>query len=303
MSLDVSIVIVSWNTRALTLDCLRALPAACAPLAWEAIVIDNASTDDSASAIRAEFPQTRLIVNARNIGFAAANNQGMRAAGGRYFLLLNSDTLPEAGSIAALVRHADTQPGAGLIGPRLLNADGSYQASCWHLPTLGEELLNATGLGVRCVRPEFPGFGERECSAPRAVGCITGAAMLARREAVAQVGGMCEDYFMYGEEPDWCWRMARAGWETRHFPGARIVHLGGQSTRQSRAPMLRALYRSKIEILRRFRNPAHAHLLRCAVMLVWAIKHLRMRPRPADATMMWSDLAFTHGREARSPQG
>jgi hypothetical protein len=146
------------------------------------------------------------------------------------------------------------------------------------------------------VRPEFPGFAERECAEPRVVGCITGAAMLARRAAVERVGGMCEDYFMYGEEPDWCWRMARAGWETRHFPGARIVHLGGQSTRQMRAPMLRALYRSKIEILKRFRNPAHAQLLRAVVTLVWSFKNLLMRPRPANATISWSDLAFRRRR-------
>jgi N-acetylglucosaminyl-diphospho-decaprenol L-rhamnosyltransferase len=291
MSLDVSIVIVSWNTRALMLDCLAALPAACAPLAWEAIVVDNGSTDDSVAAIRAAFPATRLFVNEHNAGFAAANNQGMRAAGGRYFLLLNSDTLPEPGSIAALARHADEHPRAGLIGPRLLNADGSFQASCWHLPALGDELLNATGLGVRFVRPEYPGFAERECTEPRVVGCITGAAMLARREAVAQAGGMCEDYFMYGEEPDWCWRMARAGWATRHYPGARIVHLGGQSTRQVRAPMLRALYRSKIDILKRFRNPAHANILRSVVTLVWWTKWLLMRPRPAHATIRWNDLS------------
>jgi GT2 family glycosyltransferase len=290
---DLSVIIVSWNTRDLLLACLHALPAACEGLAWDAIVIDNASTDGSIEAIRTALPQVRVIENAGNVGFARANNQGMAASQARFYLLLNSDTLPEPGSLTRLLRHAETQPGLGLIGPRLLNPDGSFQPSCWALPSLLSELLSATGLGERVVRSGYPGFAERDCQHDKSVGCISGAAMLARREAVQQVGGMSEKLFMYGEEPDWCWRMAAAGWGVGHHPAARVVHYGGQSTRQVRAEMLRALYRSKITVLSRYRSHTQGQILRLAVTLVWWLKWQLVRPVSPEPTIRWRDLEST----------
>ncbi len=289
---DVSIVIVSWNTSQLVLDCLRALPEACAGLRWEAHVVDNASTDGTVEQVARDFPLTVLTVNNSNIGFAAANNQGIAKSNAHYVLLLNSDTVAQPGSIAELVHFADAHPKAGIIGPRLLNTDGSFQASCCDLPSLSSEVLSATGLGERLINKGYPGVVERRCDRPMQVGYIAGAAMLARAEAVVQVGGMTTDYFMYAEEADWCWRMGKAGWETWHNPASRIIHHGGQSTRQVKASMIRALYRSKIMMLRKIRGDIAAFILKTVVVLVWGVKWvvaLRTRREPGPV-VRWSDL-------------
>jgi hypothetical protein len=291
--MDVSIVLVSWNTRDLVLDCLRSLPAACAGLTWEAIVVDNASVDDSAAVIQRELPHVRVIANDTNVGFAAANNRGFRASTSRYALALNSDTLARPGSIAHLVQFADARPQAGVIGPRIWNPDGSFQSSCSDLPSAPIEILSVTSIGERFVRSGYPGFNEADCEKPFKPGYVSGACMLLRRAALDQVGPMTEDYFMYGEEVDLCWRMWRAGWETWHDPEAHIVHYGGQSTRLVKANMIRALYRSKVRVLGRFRGKWHARALRVAVVTVWRVKWLLalLAGRDADVPKIgWADL-------------
>jgi hypothetical protein len=291
--LDVSVILVSWNTRDLVMACLRSLPAACAGLSWEAIVVDNASSDDTVASIHRDLPDVRVIANPSNVGFAAANNIGIRASAARYVLCLNSDTVAHAESIAHMVQFADARPRAGVVGPRLLNADGSFQSSCSDLPTAGIEILSVTSVGERLLRAGYPGFAEAECQQPFKPGYVSGACLLVRREAADQVGLMTEDYFMYGEEVDWCWRMWRQNWETWHDPDARIVHYGGQSTRQVKASMIVALYRSKVEVLRRFRGNLHAQLLRATVFVVWRIKWLLALMRGGDHSIpkiRWADL-------------
>jgi N-acetylglucosaminyl-diphospho-decaprenol L-rhamnosyltransferase len=159
-------------------------------------------------------------------------------------------------------------------------------------------MLSVTSIGERFVRRGYPGFAERACLEPLSCGYVSGACMLARREAFASVGLMTEDYFMYGEEVDWCWRMWRAGWETWHDPAAKIVHYGGQSTKQVKATMLRALFRSKIEVLRRFRGSLHASLLRLAVFAVWRTKWAAsamravLKRQPVEQPIIgWRDLS------------
>lgn len=291
--LDVSVILVSWNTRDLVMACLRSLSAACVGLSWEAIVVDNSSSDGTVTSIHNEFPDVRVIVNPSNVGFAAANNIGIRASAGRYVLLLNSDTIAYAGSIAHMVCFADAHPRAGVIGPRLLNTDGSFQPSCADLPTAGIEILCVTSVGERLLRTGYPGFAESDCQRPFTPGYVSGACLLVRREAVDQVGLMTEDYFMYGEEVDWCWRMWRHKWEIWHDPDAFILHHGGQSTRQVKAGMIVVLYRSKVEVLSRFRGQTHAHLLRIAVFVVWRIKWLLALMRGGDPgvpKIRWADL-------------
>lgn len=272
MPLDLAVILVSWNTRELILACLAALPAALGDLRATIWVVDNGSHDGSTAAIRAQFPTVRLIENTQNGGFAAANNQALRASAGRYALLLNSDTVPEPGSIEQLVRFADATPRAGLVGGLLLNPDGSFQYSFADFPTLTSELLSASGLGVRIFGPSFPSYRPEHSRAIRRVDVIPGACMLARRTAFVQVGLMAEDYFMYSEEPDWCLRMQRAGWETWYVPNAGIMHYGGQSTSQVQVAMVEALYRSKVRFFRKHYHPAYAALF-CA--LLWVVLRLR----------------------------
>lgn len=293
---DVSVVIVSWNTRALTTACLASLAAGAGRATWDAVVVDNASSDDSVAAIRADFPAVHLIANPTNLGFAAANNQGIRACTGRYVLLLNSDTLAAPGSLQALVAFADAHPRAGVIGPRLENPDGSFQTGPTPFPSLWTEFLSVTGIGRRLTYRGYPSRRERRSLTPQPTDYVVGACMLARRDAIDQVGVLDEGYFMYSEEPDWCWRMRRAGWETWFTPSAVITHLGGQSTHQVREAMLVALYRSKVRFFRRHRGTASAAALTGIFVGVSRIRRLvrrvlRLDPpgvalRPAD---VWAD--------------
>jgi N-acetylglucosaminyl-diphospho-decaprenol L-rhamnosyltransferase len=269
---DVSVIIVSWNTRALTTACLASLPAGAGTATWEAWVVDNASSDDSVAAIRRDFPDVHVIANPGNVGFAAANNQGIAAAAGRYLLLLNSDTVVAPGSLAALVAFADAHPRAGVIGPRLDNPDGSFQAGPTPFPSFWTELLSVTSLGRRLTYRGYPSRPEAASRTPQAADYVVGAAMLARREAVDEVGGLDEGYFMYSEEPDWCWRMRQAGWETWYTPGAVITHFGGQSTSQVREAMLVALYRAKVRFFRRHRSGFEAGCVTALFMVASRVR-------------------------------
>jgi N-acetylglucosaminyl-diphospho-decaprenol L-rhamnosyltransferase len=143
---DVSIILVSWNTRDLLLACLESLPSAVGNLQAEVWVVDNGSVDGSVAEVRTQYPKVQVLVNRKNVGFAAANNQAIKVSAGRYVLLLNSDTVAEPGSIERLVDFADAHPMAAAVGPMLLNPDGSFQASFADFPSLRSEWLNVTGL-------------------------------------------------------------------------------------------------------------------------------------------------------------
>jgi GT2 family glycosyltransferase len=303
--IDLSIVIVSWNTRELLLACLDALPAAVGALQADVWVVDNGSSDGSVAAVRAwRAPSLSLpvhaIENGSNAGFAAANNQAIASSAGRYVLLLNSDTVALPGSIERLARFAEAHPAAGMVGAMLLNPDGSFQGSFADFPSLHSELLSASGLGRRLFGRWYPNHGPAQAQAARRVDYIQGACMLARRMAIAQVGLLDEDYFMYNEEPDWCLRMRRAGWETWYTPDAQIIHYGGQSTRQVRHVMVQALYRSKVRIFRKHYGRLPGTALQAAFVAVlrvkWALQALLAAVRPGlpvGPPIRWRDLRST----------
>ncbi|RRR75880.1 MAG: glycosyltransferase family 2 protein [Candidatus Viridilinea halotolerans] len=269
---DLAIILVSWNTRTMLLACLAALPAALSDLDAEIWVVDNGSHDGSVAAVAHHFPAVHIIANAENRGFAAANNQALQASSGRYALLLNSDTIPYPGSIAQLVRFADSQPRAGLVGGLLLNPDGSFQYSFANFPSLSSEILSASGLGERLIFRGFPSYPPQRSQHTRQVDVIPGACMLARRSAFSEVGMLDEAYFMYSEEPDWCLRMQRAGWQIWYVPAARIMHYGGESTRQVKVAMVEALYRSKVRFFRKHYRRLYATIF-CTSL--WKILWLR----------------------------
>lgn len=269
---DVSVVVVNWNTCALTTACLASLPAAAGALAWDSWVVDNASSDGSVDAIRRHFPGTHVIANATNVGFAAANNQGISACAGRYVLLLNSDTVMPAGSLEHLVAFADERPDAGVVGPMIVNPDGSFQSGPMPFPSLWTETLSVTGIGRRLTFAGYPSRSSSKSATAQRADYVLGACMLARRTAIDAVGGLDEGYFMYAEEPDWCWRMARAGWLTWYTPAARVTHFGGQSTGQVRAAMVIALYRAKVRFFRLHRSTAAAASL---VVLFAGVSRIR----------------------------
>lgn len=229
-ALVISVIVISYNTRQMTLDCLRRLHEDLSDLAAEVFVVDNASSDGSIQAVRASFPAVRLIENSTNVGFGAANNQAMRMARGEFIMLLNSDAFPKPGATKVLIEYLRARPEVGVVGPKLLNADGSTQQSCYRFPTPAqcwrENLWISTLFRDHAVLGDYSHWAhDRE----RGVEWIVGACMLIRREVVARTGGFDERFFMYAEETDWQRRIRDAGWEIAYTPAVAVTHLGGAS--------------------------------------------------------------------------
>jgi len=222
--------------------------------------------------VRERFPGVRLIVNRENVGFARANNQAMAVARGRYFLLLNSDAVLRPGALGALVDLMETHPRAGMAGGRLVNPDGSFQASFMDFPTLWGEVLLMLKLHPLFRSPYFPSHPPAESGEVREADWIPGACMLVRREVWEEVGGLDETYFMYSEEVDWCWRVKRAGWRIYYTPQAEIVHWGGQSIGQVPLEKRARVYRGKWLFFRRWRGRRTAGLFRLVLVATTALK-------------------------------
>ena len=284
---DVDIILVSWNTRDLTLQCLDSLARSAGSYTLSVWVVDNASHDDSIENIKIHHPEVNIIENSENRGFAAANNQGIQVSSGRYVLLLNTDTIAHPEAIAKLIAFADTHKRAGMVGPMLLNPDKSYQGSFAPQPTIVSELLSATGLGVRLFGRWFPNYGPKQATRTQQAGYIQGACMLVRRETIEQVGLLDEHYFMYSEEPDWCKRMNQAGWEVWYTPDAQITHYGGQSTQQRRFEMLVILYRSKVRFFMKHRGQGYAVIFCALLLVVLRIKQLVSYLRQPGGNVRW----------------
>jgi GT2 family glycosyltransferase len=273
--MDVSVIVVNRNTREILRSCLVSLLAQTAGPSFEVAVVDNGSTDGSVEMVRDEFPQALLISNTLNRGFAAANNQAMRLARGRYVLLLNSDTVVRDGAIQKTLAFAEEHPEAAVVGCRVLNADGSLQPTCFRFPGLINMLLSATYLYKVFPRSRF--FGRERMTwwdrdDVREVDVVTGCFMLVRREAIEDVGLMDERFFMYGEETDWCYRFTKAGWKNLFYPGASIVHLGGESTRARADDMNIQLRRSILEFMRKHRGALSYGTARLLTSLFYATR-------------------------------
>ena len=231
---DVSIVIVSFNTRDLLRDCLSSIHAACAGRTSETFVVDNQSHDGSADMVAEEFPWVRLFRTERNLGFAGGNNCAFRHVTGRFVYCLNPDTVSHPGSISFLLDILERDPRIGYVGPKLLNVDGTHQLSAYRFHTVLSGLFSWSMLGFDRRFPK-----SRHCLSLHHqygydtaidVDWITGAAIMTRAQVVADIGGYNEAYFLYAEEIEWCWRMHRAGWIGRYEPGAVVTHIRAAST-------------------------------------------------------------------------
>ncbi|MCS6827383.1 MAG: glycosyltransferase family 2 protein, partial [Caldilinea sp.] len=235
-------------------------------------VVDNGSGDGSVAMLRRDFPHVQVIESPVNLGFARANNLAMQRSTGCYLLLLNTDAMVQPGSVQALLQVAHTVPRAGVVGAHLLNPDGTFQASHTRFPTLWQEFLILSTLGRRLLRPWYPSHGPEEDKGPQRVDYAEGACMLVRREALAEVGGLDEGYFMYAEEVDWCKRMRAAGWEVWYAPAAKVVHLGGASSVNRKTSREADLYRSRVRYFRIHHGRAQAELLKAMIVLFTGAK-------------------------------
>ncbi len=272
---DVSIVIVNWNTRDILRDCLGTIYEQTRRVDFEVIVVDNGSQDGSAQMVRSDYPQAMLLANETNAGYAAANNQGIRAARGRYVLVLNSDTLILDGAIDRVVEFADAHPRAGVLGCRVRSPDGTLQPTCFMFPSVFNSFLSAFYLNKLFPRSRL--FGREamswwDRSDVRDVQVVTGCFMLIRRGALDEVGLMDERFFMYAEETDWCYRFGKAGWHVMFTPVAEIVHLGGQSTAQCSEEMLVQLRLSILRFVRKNQGRAAGAVVCLNTILFLALR-------------------------------
>jgi GT2 family glycosyltransferase len=216
--------------------------------------------------VREDFPQVHLIENSVNVGFARANNQAIQQCAGKYVLLLNPDTIVTSGAIQALVDFLEENSKVGAAGARLLNSDGSLQISSHPRPTLSRELWRLFHLDALLPYAEYA-RSKWDTDQAQAVDVLMGACLLLRREALDQVGLLDEDYFMYSEEVDLCYRIQCAGWGLAWVPQAKVTHLGGQSTQQVPTEMFLNLYQAKIKYFRKNDGWATAQLYKLILML------------------------------------
>jgi len=305
--MDLSIVIINWNTHNYLAQCLHSLQAAAGAVdiqahtlmfdqyAAEVYVVDNASVDGSAWMVQQDFPWAHLIQNDRNVGFAPANNQAIRASTGRYVLLLNSDTEVRSNALQALVTFMETRPTAGGAGAYLLNADGSLQPSCQPMITPWREFWRLVFFDRIWQRSTYPMY-DWDLQTPRRVEVIKGACLILRRTALDRVGLLDEQYFFYTEEVDLCYRLLHAGWTLFWIPSAQVVHYGEASSKQMAEAMYVQLYRSKVQFYRKTGGETRARLFKrlvtCAYLprLVAANIIVAFRPQRAAQARTFQQL-------------
>ena len=269
---DLSIVIVTYNSGEIVIDCLNSVFRACAGLAAEIIVVDNHSQDGTPGRIQGRFPQAHFIANAENRGFAAANNVGLSIAVGRFLLLLNPDVIVEPDALRIMVGYLQENGSVGVVGPRTATGEGKIAHSANGSYTAAAILRQFWGLDAFLPPGELQRQAE-SASAPFAVTWLQASCLMFRREVYAAIGGLDEGFFMFCEEPDFCDRAARAGWPTMYLPQAKVMHF--ESTTISRYPLLkmRHYHLSPLHYFRKRRRPAAVWLLKLGFVAELVVKY------------------------------
>src|SRR5271156_3281130 len=232
---DVSIVIVSFNTREVLRECLESVERESAGLRVEVLVVDNHSSDGSPEMIEREFPQVRLFRSEVNLGFGSANNIALEVVRGRYPVLLNSDAFLRAGALRLSVAHMDEDPTVGLAGGRLVGRDDAWQPSARMFPSLLTDFFVATGLAYKFPRSRLFGSFDRTWADPLLASetdWVPGAFSIIRAEALKRAGLFDPEFFLYSEEVDLCRRIRSEGFEICYWPDIVVIHIGGESSRQ-----------------------------------------------------------------------
>jgi len=262
--MDISFIIVNWNTRDLLRGCLDSIAITVKIPTYEIIVVDNASSDGSTDMLAREYPSVQVIANAENRGFGAANNQAFAVMKGRYALLINTDAVLTEGAVEKLWRFAEAHPRAAIVCGQLLNADGSKQNSIAAFPTMLSLFLNTSLLEYL-----FPGrypskrYEHRE---PLEVESAIGACMMVRSQALKEVSFFDERYFFFFEETDLAYAMKRAGWAVYQVPDAHIYHFQGQSIGHNTQSRIE-FYRSRYQFLRKWHGTAYYHAAAAVVFV------------------------------------
>lgn len=265
----VSIIIVNWNQKAFLLECLNSLKSNDTYSDMEIIVVDNASTDGSVDAIRGL--ELKIIQNTENLGFSKANNIGMEMSTGKYICLMNSDIKILPNCISIICDYMDNNPNIGMVGPQIFYPDMKLQMSCRHFPNILNQLLNS--LGVTKYLPD--GKYCKEATIVRdtkEVDCVSGCLQVARRDAIAQVGLLDEQFFFYSEDVDWCKRFSNAGWRIVHLTEARAIHYGGASSSEYPSKFFVEHFRSKLKYYNKHFNQFSKIILNLILIFHFAIR-------------------------------
>ena len=284
-SLDLSVSIVNTNSRELLLACLESL----APVEAEIVVLDNASEDGSAAAVRERFPHVRVIEQEHRAGFGSNHNTVIRATTGRYVYVLNEDTTANDWSFERITEYLDAHPQVAALGPRLVYPDGRLQDSAWRFPTPLVSTMGLATLGQLGVK-------QSKGASVRPVDWVMGAALVLRREALDQVGLFDEDFFLYSEEVDLQARLRQAGWETHYFPELTVVHHESQFSAGIPERRINEMWRSRHRYWRKHHSRMGARVAALATgsqyaaraLLSWAARRdpgieARMRLHARDA--------------------
>jgi GT2 family glycosyltransferase len=305
-----STAVVSYGTREDLRACLAALAA---EPRHPVIVVDNASPDDSAAMVRAEFPWVELVENEENRGYGAAANQAKGASSSKYLVLLNADVVSQPGALTGLARYLDDHPRAAIVAPRLLNPDGTVQTSCYPFLTPGHALVVMSGLNPLLSRI-FPRARRHLATSLQTAGrtpWVKGAAFAIRASAFDEVDGFDESFFLYGEEQDLCYRLAQAGWETHFTPAVAMTHIEGASSRGREATVNEHVFGSLIHFYRKHFSRGRLVRLRMVLaalmtarivrdtLLLWRARDARKRTELRDSLSVWRRVLL--GRLAESP--
>ncbi len=266
---DLSIVIVSYNTRDMLRDCLNALPAGCEGLTVEVFVVDNNSPDGSIEMVQREFPDVLCIANRDNAGFTKANNQALKLAQGEIVVILNPDTETEPRSMTTLVNFLREHPDTGAVGPKLLNTDGSLQHNGRRFPTPYREFLGHSGI-ANWNRAKFDNemeYGREDFDVLAEVDQVSGACMMVTKRVMDEVGMLSEDFYMYYEEVEWCWRIRQAGYKVYYVPESRVVHHWMGSVRQVSHAMTARMFKSALTYYKKTGTPAQRLAIRGVIAM------------------------------------
>jgi hypothetical protein len=265
----ISIIIVSYKTRALLLDCLFTVFGSQGDLDLEVFVVDNASNDGTVEAVRRTFPQCSVIVSEMNEGFSRANNRAIRNSTGEYILLLNPDTLLSKDVLSKMVDFMEKHTDVGMVSCKLVTGDGSLDLACRRsFPSLWDGFCRASGLSFTFPSYHlFSGYNLTYLDEDETyeIDAVNGAFMFTRRKAVEEVGLLDEDFFMYGEDLDWCFRFKKANWKVMYHPAATTVHLKGSSSNRRSSQMIMEMFRSTALFYRKHEfkriGPLHKSLI------------------------------------------
>ncbi len=275
-----SIIIVNWNTQELLQNCLYSIYNTDIKTSFEIIVVDNASSDGSVVMLKEKFPFLQIVTNKENVGFARANNQAIKMVKGKYILLLNPDTIILKGSLDKMCKFMKQHSDVGVVGCKVLGGNGLAQRSWCGFPTAFKEFLHAIMLGKALDSLKIKKFGKilykisksnfaryMDTAAPTEVDIILGACLMVRKETIDEIGLLDENFFMFIEEGEWCYRIKQHGWKIYFFPGATIIHLGGESTKQNIGSMILSRYKSLFHFFKKHHGSFYYYIVKGMIII------------------------------------